>query len=247
MHGVGIHPDVRHHIRPAGKNGSAKQHRLAHRGVRPCIACDRGFGRHDAPIPFRSGLVAHLHGVALGADRQRFGPAPGHFNRPAGCQRPQGGVDLPGDILLAAKAAPHEHVRNPYLLFLQPQRRRNLVLVFHRPLAAAVDRDRAVCLRNRQAAFEFHIGVFHERSLVLPFYDHIRFTETGLDVTLISRVMPQHVGRLRVDRTEMLLQRRRPGRKRLLCAGDDRQSFQFILHRRRGGFNGFQRLAHHQC
>ncbi len=108
---------------------------------------------------------------------QTFGAAVEHLHRAAGDLGGQRRVDLPGNVLFAAKAAAHERAANTHRFICQPQTFRHLSPVAIRDLTAHVNGEFVVigiiACRDGQRTFWLHKSVFGHRRAIGTLDNHI--------------------------------------------------------------------------
>ena len=116
VHSVAVNLGVGHLVGASGVGGGAFEHFGGKTGVGSSVADQLGLHGCQRTVPLGPGLDADDGGVSLGVRQQRFAPVVEDLDRPASGLGQQGGVDLPHDVLFAAKAAPDEGTDHPYLL-----------------------------------------------------------------------------------------------------------------------------------
>ena len=158
--------------------GGAGHHFFTQRGVRAGIAVQFGFHRGQAAVPFGAHLDPDLGGMALGMDDQAFVAVEEQLDRAAGDPGQQRGVDLPGDIFFAAKAAADQLADDMHLLFRHTQHPGHLLAVRIGNLRADVDFHAALRGQAGDAAFRLHKGVVVHGGVEGMLQDDIRGGKT---------------------------------------------------------------------
>ena len=103
--GVTIGSHVGDNVRAAGMGGGTGHHLITQRGIGTGIAVKLGFSSQQSTVLTRAKLDADGSGVALGVHQHAFAPGEEQFDWAASGLGQQGGMNLPGNILFAAKAA----------------------------------------------------------------------------------------------------------------------------------------------
>ena len=216
-----------HHVRAGGVGRGAGHHLLTQAGVGPAVAVKFRLHRDQRTVAQCARLDADDRAVTFGMENQALLPAVQNLDRPARHLRGQRRVDLSGNVLLAAKAAPHQCPDDAHLLVVQAQALGHLPPVAVRDLAAHIDGQliavvfgralllagrrahTAVSRRHRQRALRLQKGVLGHRRTVGALDHDVRRGEPRLHVAVPHLDMLEQVpvGTVRVQLRRVRLQR----------------------------------------
>ena len=237
----------------------AGHHLLAQAGVGPAVAVKFRLHRDQRAVAQCARLDADNRAVTFGVENQALLPAVQNLHRTARHLRGQRRVDLSGNILLAAEAAPHQRADHAHLFVIQAQALRNLPPVAVRDLAAHIDRHLvavvfgrapllagrrahpAVTRRHRQRALRLQKGVLGHRRAVRALDDDVGRGEPRLHVAVPHLDMLEQVpiGTVRVQLRRVRLQR-------IPRIGDRRQHLVIDADQRQRLLRDLRRLCHRQ-
>jgi hypothetical protein len=163
--------------------GCPGHHLLSKRGIRPGIAIQLCFYRRQRAVAFRAHLYLDLGGMPLGVGDQAFVAIIQQLDRASGHVGEQGRMDLPGNILFAAKAATDQPPNNANAAFRPSERLGLLLSIRIGDLRANMDLHPSVGQRAGNRAFWFEKSMVIHPRMVGAFQDHIRFLETLFHLT----------------------------------------------------------------
>ena len=126
--GITVNLEIFIMIGTRGVSTRTLQHRPAQGGVSSGIGNDVSRHALDDAVFIAADGKLHLHGMALGVDQNTLRPAELALYRPFGQIGHQSRQVLDGNVLLAAKAAAHQHIFDLHLFRRQAQHRRCLML-----------------------------------------------------------------------------------------------------------------------
>ncbi len=211
VHGIAVGLDVLDLVGAGGMGGGAGHHLLAQRGIRAGIAVQLGFHRRQTSIPARANLDPDLGGVPLGMHDQALLAVEEQLDRPPGGIGQQRGVDLPGNVFLAAKPAADQLADDAHALVRPAQRAGHLVAVLIGDLRADIDFHAPIWGGAGNAAFGLHKGMVVGRGMEGMLQDHVRLGKTALHITLAHLDVLEQVT-VGVDGARLRPASLRPGR-----------------------------------
>ena len=179
----------------------ARHDLLAQAGVGAAVAVEFGLHRGEGTVTLGAGFDTDDGGVALGMEAQALLAGVEHLHRPARHLCGQRGVELAGDVLLAAKAATHDGALDAHSLFGQAETARHLAAVGVGNLAAHVDGQLVVgaiarvgpARRHADRALRLQEGVLGHGRAVGALHDDVGGGKAGFEVAVAHLDMLEQV------------------------------------------------------
>ena len=216
----------------------ALQHRAAQGGVSAGVGDDLRHYALDDAVFIAAQSELHLHGVALGVDKDALGTGQLDLYGPFGEIRDQSGVVLDSHVLLTAEAAAHQAVADLHLVGAQAQHPHDLVLGIVGALVRGEDHH-AVFLRICHSALRLQKGVLRPGGGEPPGQNMLGFGDGQRGVSPLDVLVGQQVA--------LLVDQGCVGEHGLPGAADHGKLLVIHLHQRLGLGQNFRSLGGHQA